>query len=200
LVRGWLHEPEGASGRGLVITHGAGSNCESPLLRAVAEAFAGAGYYVLRCDLPYRQLRAKGPPFPGMAARDREGLRRAVAAMRQIAAGRVILGGHSYGGRQASILAAEEPGLAERLLLLSYPLHPPRKPEQLRTADFPRLRTPALFVHGTRDPFGSIEEMREALRAIPAPNALFDAGPLGHQLSPAIAPAILREAECFANA
>jgi uncharacterized protein len=200
LVRGWLHEPEGASGRGLVITHGAGSNCESPLLRAVAEAFAGAGYYVLRCDLPYRQLRAKGPPFPGMAARDREGLRRAVEAMRQIAAGRVILGGHSYGGRQASILAAEEPGLAERLLLLSYPLHPPRKPEQLRTADFPRLRTPALFVHGTRDPFGSIKEMREALRAIPAPNALFDAGPLGHQLSPAIAPAILREAECFANA
>jgi predicted alpha/beta-hydrolase family hydrolase len=200
LVRGWLHEPEGASGRGLVITHGAGSNCESPLLRAVAEAFAGAGYYVLRCDLPYRQLRAKGPPFPGMAARDREGLRRAVEAMRQIAAGRVILGGHSYGGRQASILAAEEPGLAERLLLLSYPLHPPRKPEQLRTAHFPRLRTPALFVHGTRDPFGSIEEMREALRAIPAPNALFDAGPLGHQLSPAIAPAILREAECFANA
>ena len=199
-MRGWLHEPEGASGRGLVITHGAGSNCESPLLRAVAEAFAGAGYYVLRCDLPYRQLRAKGPPFPGMAARDREGLRRAVEAMRQIAAGRVILGGHSYGGRQASILAAEEPGLAERLLLLSYPLHPPRKPEQLRTAHFPRLRTPALFVHGTRDPFGSIEEMREALRAIPAVNKLVECENLGHELSPAIAPAILREAECFANA
>src|SRR5579863_1816031 len=200
LVRGWLHEPEAASGRGLVITHGAGSNCESPLLRAVAEAFAGAGYYVLRCDLPYRQLRAKGPPFPGMAARDREGLRRAVEAMREIAAGRVILGGHSYGGRQASMLAAEEHGLADALLLLSYPLHPPRKPEQLRTRHFSQLRTPALFVHGTRDPFGSIEEMREAVGAIPARNQVFECGKLGHELSPAIAPAILREAECFGNA
>jgi predicted alpha/beta-hydrolase family hydrolase len=200
LVRGWLHQPEAASGRGLVITHGAGSNCESPLLRAVAEAFAGAGYYVLRCDLPYRQLRAKGPPFPGLAARDREGLRRAAEAMREIASGRVILGGHSYGGRQATVLAAEQPAVADALLLLSYPLHPPHKPEQLRTGHFSQLRTPALFVHGTRDPFGSIEEMRAALRAIPAPNALFDAGPLGHQLSPAIAPAILREAECFGNA
>jgi uncharacterized protein len=205
LVRGWLHEPEAASGqgdpgKGLVITHGAGSNCESPLLRAVAEAFAGAGYYVLRCDLPYRQLRAKGPPFPGLATRDREGLRRAVEAMREIAAGRVILGGHSYGGRQASMLAAEEPALADALLLLSYPLHPPRKPEQLRTGHLSQLRTPALFLHGTRDPFGSIEEMREALRAIPAVHTLVEAEKLGHELSPALAPAILREAECFGNA
>ena len=200
-MRGWLHEPEaGGSGRGLVITHGAGSNCESPLLRAVAEAFAGARFCVLRCDLPYRQVRAKGPPFPGAATRDREGLRRAVEAMREIAAGQVILGGHSYGGRQATLLAAEEPALADALLLLSYPLHPPRKPDQLRTAHFPRLRTPALFVHGTRDPFGSIDEMREALRAIPAHHKLVEADKLGHELSPAIAPAILREAECFGNA
>ena len=200
-MRGWLHEPEAsASGNGLVITHGAGSNCESPLLRAVAEAFAGAGYHVLRCDLPYRQLRAKGPPFPALAARDREGLRRAMEAMREIAAGRVILGGHSYGGRQATLLAAEEPALADALLLLSYPLHPPRKPEQLRTAHFPRLRTPALFVHGTRDPFGSIGEMREAVRAIPAINKVVECEKLGHELSLAIAPAILREAACFANA
>jgi predicted alpha/beta-hydrolase family hydrolase len=208
-VRGWLHEPEAASGqgdpgKGLVITHGAGSNCESPLLRAVAEAFAGAGFYVLRCDLPYRQLRAKGPPFPGLAARDREGLRRAMEAMREMAARRVILGGHSYGGRQASMLAAElsadDPALADALLLLSYPLHPPRKPEQLRTGHFSQLRTPALFVQGTRDPFGSIEEMREALRAIPAVHMLVEAEKLGHELSPALAAAILRETECFGNA
>jgi predicted alpha/beta-hydrolase family hydrolase len=203
-VRGWLHEPEAASSRGLVITHGAGSNCESPLLRAVAEAFARAGFFVLRCDLPYRQLRAKGPPFPAMAARDREGLRCAMEAMREIAAGRVILGGHSYGGRQASMLAAEladdDPALADALLLLSYPLHPPRKPEQLRTGHFSRLRTPALFIHGTRDPFGTMEEMRQAVRAIPAVNKIVEAEKLGHELSPAIAPAILREAECFGNA
>ena len=84
-----------ASGKGLVITHGAGSNCESPLLRAVAETFAAAGFFVLRCDLPYRQQRPTGPPFPGAAARDREGLQRASEAMREITPEFVILGGHS---------------------------------------------------------------------------------------------------------
>jgi predicted alpha/beta-hydrolase family hydrolase len=200
-VRGWLHEPEaGRTDKGLVVTHGAGSNCESPMLRALAEAFAGAGVYVLRCDLPFRQMRAKGPPLGSVAARDREGLRRAVEEMREIVSGHVMLGGHSYGGRQATTLAAEEPAVADALLLLSYPLHPPRKPESLRTAHFPKLHTPALFIHGTRDPFGSIEEMTEALRAIPALHKLVEMDKMGHELSPAIAPAILREAECFGNA
>ena len=66
------------------------------------------------------------------------------------------------------MLAAERPGAADGLLLLSYPLHPPKKPAQMRTGYFPELRTPALFVHGARDPFGSIEELREAVAAIPA--------------------------------
>ena len=189
-----------ASGKGLVITHGAGSNCESPLLRAVAETFAAAGFFVLRCDLPYRQQRPTGPPFPGAAVRDREGLQRASEAMREITPEFVILGGHSYGGRQATLLAAETPGVADMLLLLSYPLHPPRKPEQLRTQHFPHLRTPALFIHGTRDPFGSIEEMSTALSAIPARHQLVTIEKAGHELGAAAAAVILREAECFANA
>ncbi|MDP8991030.1 MAG: dienelactone hydrolase family protein [Acidobacteriota bacterium] len=189
-----------ASGRGLVITHGAGSNCESPLLRDVAEVFADAGFHVLRCDLPYRQLRASGPPFPGSAARDREGLQQAADWMREITPDCVMLGGHSYGGRQTSLLAAENPAVAEALLLLSYPLHPPRKPEQLRTQHFPRLRTPALFIHGTRDPFGTIKEMTAALEAIPARHRLVSIENAGHELGAAAAAVILREAECFANA
>ena len=88
--------------------------------------------------------------------------------MRGLVQGRVFLGGHSYGGRQSTMLAAEEPGLVDGLLLLSYPLHPPGKPAQLRTAHFPALRTPAVFIHGTKDEFGSIEEMRAALELIPA--------------------------------
>ncbi|HEV2199752.1 MAG TPA: alpha/beta family hydrolase [Bryobacteraceae bacterium] len=202
LVRGWLHEPhepEGAQRKqGLVITHGAGSNCDSPLLVAVATAFAAAGFAALRCDLPYRQLKPKGPPLFGGSARDREGLRRAAQFMREIA-GDVILGGHSYGGRQASILAAEDPAVAEMLLLLSYPLHPPRKREQLRTAHFPGLLTPALFIHGTRDAFGLIEEMQEAIELIPARTKLMPVEKAGHELSLPIAPAILRETECFVN-
>ncbi len=201
MIRGWLHEPQAnASGKGLVITHGAGSNCESPLLRAVAETFAGAGFHVLRCDLPYRQVRPTGPPFPGAAARDREGLQLAADAMREIAPGYVLLGGHSYGGRQATLLAAEAPGVADALLLLSYPLHPPRKPEQLRTQHFPQLQTSALFIHGTRDPFGSIEEMTAALTAVPARHHLVAIEKVGHELGAAAAAVILREAECFENA
>ena len=81
--------------------------------------------------------------------------------------------------------AAEHPDLADGLLLLSYPLHPPRKPEQLRTAFFPELRTPALFVHGTRDPFASLEELREAIALIPARTELLRGGATGHDLKPA---------------
>ena len=167
-VRGYLHRPESPNGDALILAHGAGSNAQSPLLVAVAGAFAEAGLTVLRIDLPFRQARPHGPPFPAVAAKDRQGIRRAAELMRRSLQGRVFLGGHSYGGRQATMLAAEEPELASGLVLLSYPLHPPRKPEQKRDAHFPKLQTPALFVHGSRDPFGSPKEMQEALKLIPA--------------------------------
>lgn len=188
LVRGFLHEPEHPNGNGLVITHGAGANCDTTLLRAVAEAFANAGVITLRFDLPFRQQRLKGPPYPAQAERDREGLRRAVEAVRELAGGRVFLGGHSYGGRQATMLAAEEPEVADALLLLSYPLHPPGRPQQLRTGHFGSIRIPALFVHGSRDTFGSEEEMRAALALIPARTDLAMIERAGHSLIPAVAP------------
>ena len=187
LVKGWLHQPASPSGDGLAITHGAGSNCESALIKAVAEAFVNDGMWVLRFNLPYRQERPQGPPFPARAARDREGIRRAAAALREFSTGHIYLCGHSYGGRQASIAAAEGLALADGLLLLSYPLHPPRKPDQLRTGHFGELRTPALFVHGTRDPFGSIDEMRAAMVAIPAPTELIVVDGAPHGLPPKIA-------------
>lgn len=166
-VRGFLHGPDTPCGDGLVLTHGAGGNCNSPLLVRVADAFAASGVRVLRCDLPFRQARPHGPPSPAWAEKDRAGLRAAVAALRAAIPGRLILGGQSYGGRQASILASEDAGLAEALLLLSYPLHPPGKPGQPRTAHFPLLRAPCLFVQGTRDPFASPEELAAAIAAIP---------------------------------
>ena len=117
-----------------------------------------------------------------MAARDRQGLRRAVDILRSKTPGRIFLGGHSYGGRQGSMLAAEQPELSAGLLLLSYPLHPPRKPAELRTAHFPQLKTPALFVHGGRDPFGSHDEMKTALPLIPAQTTLLEIEGAGHEL------------------
>lgn len=166
----------------LILTHGAGSNRNAPLLVAVANAFASAGTEVLRYDLAFRQLRPHGPPRPGDAERDRAGLREQVLKAREKKPERVWLGGHSYGGRQASILAAETPGLVEGLLLLSYPLHPPRKPEQLRTAHFLKLETPALFVHGSRDEFATAGELKQALDLIPARTQLIEVAGAGHDL------------------
>jgi len=166
----------------LILTHGAGSNRNAPLLVAFANAFGADGTHVVRYDLPFRQERPHGPPRPVEAARDREGLRMEVLKIRETNPGRLWLGGHSYGGRQASILAAESPGLVDGLLLLSYPLHPPRKPAQLRTAHFPQLRTPAIFVHGSRDPFGSFEELRQAMALIPAETRLIEVEGAGHEL------------------
>jgi uncharacterized protein len=166
-VRGTLHVAAGDDG--LVLTHGAGGNKDTPLLAAVAEAFAARGVSVLRCDLPFRQARARGAPSPSGAARDRAGLRAALEVLRRRVPGRLFLGGHSYGGRQASMLLAEDPSLAQALLLQSYPLHPPGRPEALRTAHLPALHTPTLFVHGTDDPFGTSAELEAARALIGAP-------------------------------
>lgn len=166
-VFGYLHAA-GAGGDFLVLTHGAGGNLETPLLILLAEKFAASGVSVLRCDLPFRQRRRTGPPSTSDARNDQEGLRRALELMRDKFSGRGFLGGSSYGGRQASMLAASDASLAAGLLLLSYPLHPPGRPAQMRTAHFAQLQTPALFISGTRDAFGSIEELSSAIRLIPA--------------------------------
>jgi predicted alpha/beta-hydrolase family hydrolase len=181
-VRGFLHQPETPTGQALVLTHGAGSNAAAPLLIALADAFTSAGFTVLRCDLPYRQLRTHGPPGPGDAARDRAGLSNAITTIKKLISGRIFLGGHSYGGRQASMLCAEQPELVSGLLLLSYPLHPPRKPDQLRTQHLFNLHVPTLFVHGEQDPFGSLAEMESALKLIPAKTKLFPVEGGGHDL------------------
>jgi uncharacterized protein len=182
-VRGFLHTPADSAIAGLVLTHGAGGNCEGPLLVALAAAFSQTGVLVLRCDLPFRQRKPFGPPAPASAEENRAGLKDAVTDVKKLGSGQVFLGGHSYGGRQASILAAEEPDLVDALLLLSYPLHPPNKPKQLRTDHLPNLQIPALFVHGTQDPFGSIEEMRAALQVIPARTQLVVIEGAGHDLA-----------------
>jgi uncharacterized protein len=181
-VRGFLHRPESPSGDGLVLTHGAGGNAQMPLLIALAEVFAGAGFVVLRCDLPFRQLRSFGPPRPGDAARDRLGLKNAIAAMRKLSGlKRLFVGGQSYGGRQTSMLLAEEQ-VADGLLLLSYPLHAPSKPDQPRIQHLPQIEAPVMFVHGTRDPFGSIDEIESARKLIPAKTLLLPVEGAGHDL------------------
>jgi len=177
-----LHRPESPNRDAIALTHGAGSNSNAPLLVRLSAAFADRGYFVLRYDLPFRQQRPSGSPFPAGGARDREGVTQAVAELRKLVSGRVFAAGHSYGGRQSAMAAAERPDMAAGLLLLSYPLHPPQRPEQKRTSYFPDLRSPALFVHGTKDPFGSVEELREAMALIPARTELLVVDRAGHDL------------------
>jgi uncharacterized protein len=174
-VRGYLHRPRDPGEAGLVLTHGAGGNCNSPLIAKTAAAFCAAGLWVLRFDLAFRRRRPRGPPSRSSAAADRGLLRQALVELRGIVPGRLFLGGHSYGGRQATLLAAG-------LLLLSYPLHAPGRPEQPRTEHFPRLRLPTVFVHGTRDPFGAMDELRAAMATIAAPVAVIVIDGAGHDL------------------
>ncbi len=182
-VRGTLHRAAAGRGDFLVLTHGAGGNSNAALLIALADAFAQGGLSVLRCDLPYRQRKPSGPPSPSDAKRDQQGLQRAVALMREQFAGQAFLGGSSYGGRQASLLVASQPKLVDGLLLLSYPLHPPGRPTQLRTQHFPDLQTPTLFVSGTRDTFGTIGELQSAIKLIPARTELVEVEGAAHGLS-----------------
>ena len=137
---------------------------------AVAEAFQSAGYLVLRWDLPFRQQRRS--PTAKQQVVDRDGIRNAGRVVVELAEGPLVLAGHSYGGRQSTMAAAEDPSCASALLLLSYPLHPPMQPDKARTQHFASLRTPSLFVHGTRDPFGTIDEMKAALLLIPGTTKL----------------------------
>lgn len=181
-VSGFLHRAAAPVSDALVLTHGAGGNCRAPLLVALAEAFVAQGISVLRCDLPFRQRRPSGPPSPASATVDQAGLHRAAELMQSECKGRVFLGGASYGGRQASMLLASDSAAADALLLLSYPLHPPGKPQQLRTKHLPDIKVPALFVSGTKDPFGSIAELDAARRLIPAPTELVAIEGAGHSL------------------
>ena len=181
-VGGFLYRPESASGDTLILTHGAGGNAQSGVLVALAEAFAGAGFAVLCCELPFRQQRPYGPPRPGDAVRDRQGLKNAAAAMRELFPGHLFLGGQSYGGRQASMLVAEATKLTDGLLLLSYPLHPPSRPKQPRTQHLPKIDVPVIFVHGTRDPFGTIDEIEAARKLISGKTLLLPVDGAGHDL------------------
>lgn len=184
-VRAELDRPRGAS-RGLVIlAHGAGSDRESLLLRTLSAALTDRGLTVARIDLPYRQQRPKGPPSPSKAAVDRDGIRAAIAALRPLAPdGPLLVGGQSYGGRQASMVLAEEPDLADGLLLTSYPLHPPGKPEKQRIEHLPAITTPTLIVHGSSDAFATAEEIAAAAELFSGPVQVVEVAKADHGLKP----------------
>lgn len=179
----------------VVLAHGAGGNRDAAILRAYADELCARGCAVARIDLPYRQRRPKGPPSPSTAAADRAGIAAACARFRTLADVPLIVGGHSYGGRQASMLLADDASMADGLLLSSYPLHPPGKPDRLRTAHLPSVTVPTLVVHGTSDPFASSDELASALTLIDAPTRVVTIDKTGHALDPARKPTAALAAE-----
>jgi predicted alpha/beta-hydrolase family hydrolase len=149
---------------GVLLAPGAGADRESPPLVAIDEAATAAGLTVARMDFPYRKAGRKAPDRPPVL----------VAAVREEAAklaprvSGLVLGGRSMGGRMCSMAVAE--GLpAAGLVLISYPLHPPGRPDRERTEQFPGLTVPCLFISGTRDAFGTPDELEAATRAIAGP-------------------------------
>lgn len=141
----------------VLLAHGAGADCRSEFLADVAQSLAAAGFRVARFDFPYMAARAhgerRGPdPMPRLQA-----CMRAAVLATGAAPGRLVLMGKSMGGRVATMLADElqVAGVA----VFGYPFHPPRKPEQLRTAHLAALRTPCRILQGERDPFGTRAEV-----------------------------------------
>jgi predicted alpha/beta-hydrolase family hydrolase len=150
--------PEDASVT-LILAHGAGAPMDSPFLEKFAGGLADRGIRAVRFEFPYMHARREGgrggPPDRTPVLVD--AWRAAYAAVKAQAAGRVAIGGKSLGGRMASLIA-DEVGAAG-LVCLGYPFHPPGQPQKLRTAHFEALRTPTLIVQGTRDPFGTPEDV-----------------------------------------
>ena len=144
---------------GLLLAPGAGASRESPALVAVEAAVAPLP--VVRMDFPYRKAGRKAPDKAPVLVRTVVEEAEALAASLGVGTDALVLGGRSMGGRMCSMAVAE--GLpAAGLVLLSYPLHPPGRPEKLRIEHLPDVRVPCLFVSGTKDPFGTPDELTAA--------------------------------------
>jgi uncharacterized protein len=158
--------PKAKADRALLLTPGASAGREQPALVAIEEALAPVP--VERMDFPYRKAGRRSPDkAPVLIAAVREG-EAELSKRTGLAPDRLVLGGRSMGGRMCSMAVAE--GLpALGLALISYPLHPPGKPEKSRTEHLPQLAVPCLFVSGTKDAFGTVDELEQATATIPGP-------------------------------
>lgn len=181
-IAGVVHAPAGSPAGVVLLTHGAGGNRDSPMLQRLCDEWARRGFLAIRYDLPFRRRRPKGPPS-GSGAGDRDGITAAIGYARGLSEGPLIAGGHSYGGRQTSMVVAAGNTPVDLLALFSYPLHPPGKPERLRTEHLPAIGVPTVFTHGSSDPFGAPTEIRAAADLIPAPHDVVEITGARHDLA-----------------
>ncbi|BBN50238.1 alpha/beta family hydrolase [Mycobacterium avium] len=180
-IAGIAHRPDGTPEGVVVLTHGAGGNRDSPLLHQVCDEWAQRGWLAVRYNLPFRRRRPTGPPS-GSGAADRAGIVEAITVCRGLADGPLIAGGHSYGGRQTSMVVAAGDAAVDVLTLFSYPVHPPGKPERARTEHLPAITVPTVFTHGTSDPFGTPEELNAAAALVGGTTAVVEIASARHDL------------------
>ncbi len=162
------NSPGQAVPAGLVLTPGAGAGSDQPSLVAIEEALAPAGVRVERVDFPYRLAGKKAPDRPPVLLATVIEAADALATELGVDGAMIAVGGRSMGGRMCSMAVADGMAAAA-LVLVSYPLHPPGKPDRLRTEHFPSITVPCLFVSGTRDSFAKPAELEAATAAIPGP-------------------------------
>ncbi|MBV8961069.1 MAG: dienelactone hydrolase [Actinobacteria bacterium] len=152
----------------LLLTPGASANRNQSALVAIDDAASAMGIAVARVDFPYTKAGRKAPDKPAVLLQTIVDEAAQLASDAGVKADRVFLGGRSMGGRICSLAVAD--GLpAAGLVLVSYPLHPPGRPEKLRTEHFGAIDVPCLFLSGTRDAFGSPAELEAATAGIHAP-------------------------------
>jgi uncharacterized protein len=162
-----LHRPSEVRGAPVLLSHGAGGDLDSAGLVALAELLADLGHPVVRANLPYREAGRRAAP---RAESNVGHFGRLLASAGEVTGldGPWIAGGKSYGGRVASLLAAEDAGAdVLGLLFYGYPLHPPGKPDRLRVDHWPRVPVPCLFLQGTRDSFCDLDLLEEHVHKLP---------------------------------
>jgi uncharacterized protein len=151
---------------GLILTPGAGARRDHVALVAIDDAVSALGITVERVEFPAQAAGKRRPDRPEVCIATIRTATSALASRLDVPTSRVAIGGRSFGGRMCSMAAAEGLEVAA-LVLVSYPLHPPGRPDRLRTAHFPELQMPCLFVSGRRDAFGSPTELENEIAAIP---------------------------------
>jgi predicted alpha/beta-hydrolase family hydrolase len=157
----------------LILGHGAGANQLSGFMRLFAAGLAERGVDVMTFNFLYTEQGRKIPDPPSRL----EGCYRAVieAALKhkKLKGNRLVIGGKSMGGRIASQVAAQNTGDIDGLVFLGYPLHPPGRPEKLRSEHLPKIKAPMLFVQGARDAFGTKEEIAGTIKKLKLPATLY---------------------------
>jgi predicted alpha/beta-hydrolase family hydrolase len=159
----------------LVLAHGAGAPQTSPFMVAFAEALAARGLETATFNFPYMEARRRVPDRGPVLEACYATVVGRLAAHPGLAPNRIVIGGKSMGGRIASQMAARDAAasrLVAGLVFLGYPLHPPGKPDRLRTRHLPSIAQPMLCVQGARDPFGTPDELRAVFDGLPADTEL----------------------------